>query len=166
MASNHGMHMKDSGGTWRALTEVHMKDTGGTWREAREVYQLGPLGWKLAHTRYTVALSGEDITLSGYFASNGFRFNSDGTIDKAVDGVYTQIDSGTDWIIPNADGAYLNQFEIRRVLNSGSISTDMGSGWLDLATSRFIDTASGMNLTIEIRHKVSLNVLASGTYIA
>lgn len=37
----------------------------------------------------------------------GVRFNTDGTVDKRI-ATYTQIDSGTDWIIPNtsASGSY------------------------------------------------------------
>lgn len=38
-------------------------------------------------------------------ASAGVRINSDGTVDKQVGGVYTQIGTLTDWIIPNAGSA-------------------------------------------------------------
>jgi hypothetical protein len=55
----------------------------------------------------TVTLSGE----LGIFGLDtdivGVRFNTDGTVDNRIS-TYTQIDSGTDWIIPNsaANGSY------------------------------------------------------------
>jgi hypothetical protein len=60
-----------------------------------------------------VTLSGQTLTSTGTGGSSAyaaFRFNTDGTIDQyrshGVDaGVYTQIDAGTDWIIPNSAAA-------------------------------------------------------------
>jgi hypothetical protein len=48
-------------------------------------------------------LSGETISDDSFGDTGiaGIRFNSDGTVDKNEAGVFTQIDSATDWIIPN-----------------------------------------------------------------
>ena len=52
-----------------------------------------------------VTLSGETIEHivdDPFNAEVGIRFNADGTVDKNVGGSFSQIDSLTDWIIPNA----------------------------------------------------------------
>jgi len=52
-----------------------------------------------------VTLSGETISHivdDPLNAEVGIRFNADGTVDKKVGGTFTQIDTGTDWIIPNS----------------------------------------------------------------
>jgi len=51
-----------------------------------------------------VALSGEsvvDIKVDPTNATSGIRVNTDGTVDKQVAASYSQIDSATDWVIPN-----------------------------------------------------------------
>jgi hypothetical protein len=47
-------------------------------------------------------LSGETVSPTGSpDQTAGIRFNSDGTVDKNENGTYSQIDSVTDWAIPN-----------------------------------------------------------------
>jgi hypothetical protein len=56
-------------------------------------------------------------TDAGASATAGFRFNTDGTVDRLQGSSYTQISAATDWIIPNqaADSTYV---------------------WIDLGTNR------------------------------
>jgi hypothetical protein len=107
-----------------------------------------------------VTLSGE--TVSGGAVTHGVQVNSDGTVDKEIDGVFSQIDSGTDWIIPNASANAL--FEVRATLNSGSLSTSAGTDiWLSLDEDRYWNTTVTANITLEIRYQGV--VLTSGVYV-
>lgn len=122
-----------------------------------------------------VTVSGETISDSQAAPGSsqaGVRFNSDGTVDQNVGGIYTQIDSLTDWIIPNslASGAY----EVRATLNSGTTPTggESTNTWLSLSSNReWFHTRDGStegvgsdtaNLTIEIRFGAT--VRDSGVY--
>lgn len=126
-------------------------------------------------TAYTVNLDGQTITFSS--TSNrwaGVRVNADGTVDRrgGGTGVYNQIDSGTDWIIPNAE-ANNYAFEVKADVNSTSGNgLDAGSAatgsWLALTSDRewfcnrtTVGTDSA-NLTISIR--LGGDVLDTGIY--
>lgn len=95
----------------------------------------------------TLNLDGHSTTTDTDLAENkdseaGFRFNSDGTVDRANNEaeagfVYNQIDDATDWIIPNARAA-LKTYHIKAVEISESdapVKTGTMGSWVDLATS-------------------------------
>lgn len=124
---------------------------------------------------WTVNLDGQTISFSS--TANrwaGVRINTDGTVDRrgGTSGNYVQIDSGTDWIIPN--GSASSDFEVYCTVNSSSGSgLDAGSAatdtWLALSTNRewfcsrtTVGTDSA-NLTISIRYNGGAT-LDSGTY--
>lgn len=121
----------------------------------------------------SVSVSGETINSSSVTtATSAVRFNSDGTVDQGVNGVFTQIDAATDWVIPN--GAAPSNFEIRLTVSSGTAPNTGGSSavntWLALTTNRLwelqrgsIGTLQGTWL-IEIR-RGSGPVIASGSYV-
>lgn len=97
------------------------------------------------------------------------RFNSDGTVDTYTSsGGYSQIDSTTDWIIPNAFASGL--YEIRATNNSASPDSGPAFGsWHTLDSNRewiWTQTAPGnknIDVDIEIRYG-SGNPLDSGNY--
>lgn len=90
-----------------------------------------------------------DTNLAITFDSNkdaeaGYRFNSDGTVDRA-DNVnetgftYFQINSGTDWIIPNSASSGPATFHIRATHVSESdtpVKTGVMNTWLALTSDR------------------------------
>jgi len=94
----------------------------------------------------TVSLLGETVTATDDYANNGYcgiRVNTDGTIDKITGdstdvstATFTQIDSATDWITPNAAGT---GYHVRFNTNSGD-ALDVGSSsagaWIALTSNR------------------------------
>lgn len=107
----------------------------------------------------TVTVSGESISHnvdSGLTARAGVRVNSDGTIDKLEGVTYTQIDSSTDWRIPNGSGiGYYVQFT-KGVLDPNPTVGTLNS-WLQITTNREVyyeesdfNQSNGGTITIEI----------------
>ena len=96
-----------------------------------------------ASTLGVVTVSGEIITKAGSNPVAGVRFNTDGTIDKLtdVDGgtpVYAQIDSATDFIIPNV-AVSKRTFHVQATLNAesgGGNKTGTLLSWLEISTAR------------------------------
>lgn len=88
-----------------------------------------------------VTVSGEAVNDSDSGgATGGIRFNSDGTIDKLEGASYSQIDSGTDWIIPNI--AASGDFDVRCTNVSSGTSDDWTTEpaaedvWINLGSDR------------------------------
>jgi len=124
---------------------------------------------------WAVNLDGQTISYSS--TANryaGVRINADGTVDRrgGTSGSYGQIDSGTDWIIPN--GAASSDFDVYCTVNSSSGAglnggSDAVDTWLDLSTDRmwycFRNTVgtNSANLTISIRYNGG-STLDSGVY--
>ena len=125
------------------------------------------------NTSEVVTVSGESIndTVSQPTdAIAGVRWNADGTVDKKEALTFTQIDSGTDWVIPN--GAASSDFEVRYTALTGDAFTTAAAAedtWIDLGSARLweIRSDAGDNLsnssTFEIR-KNGGAVLDSATY--
>jgi len=88
------------------------------------------------------------VTLSGQIVSSiwtdevGIRFNSDGTIDELIGVTYTQIDTGTDWIIPNGDAPDLFEVMTDNWLDSGGAGDGFNNAaaaegvWIALTSNR------------------------------
>ena len=126
-----------------------------------------------------VTLSGQTVSdvEFGRVCTAGIRFNSDGTVDELVDSTYTQIDTTTDWIIPNA--AASTDFDVRITSvtwNSSSTGflTEAASEdtWIDLGSNRewsVRDTDSSgsgdkdVQFTVEIRNGAGVTV-DTGSY--
>jgi hypothetical protein len=88
----------------------------------------------------TVTLSGE-VVFGLDTDVVGIRFNSDGTVDKRIS-TYTQIDSGTDWIIPNGDAPDLFEVMTDNWVDLGGAGNGFNSAaaaegvWVALTTNR------------------------------
>jgi hypothetical protein len=70
-------------------------------------------------------------------ATAGIRFNTDGTVDKRESASYTQVNSATDWIIPN--GAASSDYEVRYTGHSGDAFTTEAAAedtWIALSSNR------------------------------
>ena len=93
---------------------------------------------------YVVTLSGETITGTDngggptWSASAALIVRADGTIDKVETGVgTTQIDSATDWIIPNGEAS--SDYEVMIHEDSGTLNRsfqDAIDTWLSLGGDR------------------------------
>jgi hypothetical protein len=163
-------HVNDSG-TWRELTNVYI-NVSGVWTEIQEVYVNDAGTWRSVFVKAVVTVSGEsvftDVHVSPDPGTAFVRFNTNGTVDSLVDGVTTQIDASTDWIIPNSAASGL--YEIMAHQNSGDAVTPSAAldTWLALSSSRqwgFSSTALNVtaNLTISIRFNGGAT-LSSNTY--
>ncbi len=115
---------------------------------------------------FKVTVSGETVSATQAFSSQaGIEFLADGTVDKNENGVRSQVDSATDWVIPNDSSS---PFEVRATLNSGDTPSGTLGSWLALTTDRAWALTAGIevltcNLTIEVR--LGSTVLDSGTYV-
>lgn len=128
-----------------------------------------------------VTVSGHSVSnISGTIASlstSGIRINTNGTIDEHNGNGYSQIDSGTDWIIPN--GSASSTYECRivsLVQNTGTgwyIQAAAEDTWVDMSSAREWATrdtnigAPGIkdyDFTIEIRLGGSGGALDSGPF--
>lgn len=70
-------------------------------------------------------------------ATAGFRFNSDGTVDRQQLGSYVQVNASTDWIIPNEEAsADYEIFATHDALSSGTVLGDVLDTWLSLGSNR------------------------------
>lgn len=119
----------------------------------------------------TITVSGESISdTDSSTARVGVRVNNDGTIDKWEGGIYTQIDSGTDWIVPNAHPGLT--YHVRLTVSSGDgPGTGTTNTWLAVTDSpewkisnTDNDIKSG-NWLIEISGDAGETTEDSGTYV-
>ena len=121
------------------------------------------------------------VTLSGQVIGDGVpspdpssakvRINTDGTVDefKNAIGAWAQIDSGTDWIIPNGDASSLYEVKLDVTTGDAPNSGDSESTgtWLALSADRIWGLDSiGSNAgdwTISIRYNGGA-VIDTGLY--
>lgn len=126
-----------------------------------------------------VTLSGEtgisDDTIQPDVGQVGVRFNQDGTIDKNEGGAYFQIDSATDWIIPNG-AASDKDYHVKCTDNNANLAggSDSTGSWLQLTgvggsdRQWYITNALAapklLDLTIEISDDGGSTTLDSANY--
>lgn len=122
----------------------------------------------------TVTVSGEFISDAApngtRTATAGVRVNNDGTIDKLIDTTYTQIDSSTDWRIPNGSGSGYHVKFTKNVLDPAPTGGTLDT-WLSLSSSYLVyydeatdDTENGGTITIEISDDGGSTTLDSANY--
>lgn len=94
------------------------------------------------------------------------RFNTDGTVDRGIDGGFVQINADTDWIRPTVHASA--SYELRCTVESGTLSSGTTDTWLAMDDNRTFSVVAGpgqfatATITIEIR--IGGTVLASGVY--
>ena len=110
---------------------------------------------------FTVTLSGETgIDSSGLAPQSvGVRVGSDGKLYKLINGTPTQIDTGTDWIIPNNRAT--SDFDVFCSVSGDALDTgggsEAGSVWLALSTNRDFyvtgdPSSASLDITLLIRY--------------
>lgn len=125
----------------------------------------------------TLTLSGQTVINTGAgVQTSGIRVNSDGTVDENNNGVFTQIDTSTDWVVPV--GFAPDDYEVRVAAappgDAFTNSPGADGTWFALTSNRewnvveanptvgsTLDTG---NFTIEIRKGSSGGADVSGTY--
>ena len=139
-------HVKVSG-AWKALDGIHVR-VSGTWKAVQVGYIKVSGAWKEFYTAATVTLSGETIADSDSGgATVSIFFRSDGTVDKKEGASTSQIDSATDWIIPN--GSADSTYEVRCTNIAGdtwSAEAAAEGTWVGLGSDRewrFTDSIPG-----------------------
>ena len=130
-----------------------------------------------------VSLSGQTIVTTGTGQLSAYaavRFNSDGTVDEFEShgtNDYVQIDSATDWIIPNtasADKTYhvrvtgtppTDDFTVKPVANGSWVAVSTSPEWAveDFNADIGVTVAMG-SVTFELSDDAGSTVIASGTY--
>jgi hypothetical protein len=146
-------------GVWKTLSHIYV-NVSGVWKTV-ETPELNVGGvWK------TAAIG--DVTLTAQTGANQasdlangtavFWINADGTVDVDDSGGRVQVNSGTDWIIPN--GAANGQYEWKWDLVSGDSPTSTPKPaegvWEAISTDRKIGCFAGGSyetgiVTISIR---------------
>lgn len=133
-------HIYD-GSAYRKATEIHIYD-GSAYRDCDTVHVYDGSAWRLVFqkTTATVTLSGENVTdLSAGTSVAGIRVNADGTIDRyTAENGYEQIDSSTDWIIPNGSASGDYDVRVTSVFPPGSFTSSPGTDgdWFALSSNR------------------------------
>ena len=132
-------------------------------------------------TKGVLTLSGEAVSDVSVVAPTiaGIRINTDGTIDKREGAVYTPIDVGTDWIVPNNRATTANEFRITSVTyTSGTFNEvkdmpvdgtwyDLTGGAIEMSGTDTNPSAAGVidiAFTLEVRRGSSGAAEASGPY--
>lgn len=153
----------DSGGVERTIKRLFATDSGSIERDIKRLFVIDSGGVaRLVFTSGVVTVSGENVsatinTPTG--AQSRITFKADGTVTKTENIIETQVDSLTDWIIPNSSAN--SGYEIRYTLFSGNgvISSLSEDVWSALDQNHSITlTRVGSNVgtstctfTIEIR---------------
>ena len=128
-------------GVWKALNGLHV-NVSGVWKEVQKGHiNVGGV-WKQFYNVVAYALSGEanidDLVTQPTVAIAGIRVNADGTIDKRIGAVYTQIDSATDWGVPN--GGITGNEEFFCTDNNANLAVGSDStGALGIASGGVLD---------------------------
>ena len=128
-------------GTWQLITQPEVR-VSGTWREVQEIEVKVSGTWRTVFEieQGLVTVSGEIITNADFgTVLAGVRFNLSGIVERNIDGNRNQIDSSTDWIIPNSSSSGPREFHIRALQNATSGSgTRVGTlnVWELLTSSR------------------------------
>lgn len=135
---------------------------------------LHPVGfWHEAASSTTYALSGETgITSNVSFGSTakaGIRINADGTIDKLVTAAYTQIDSATDWIIPNGADKSACRFRCTNSGDSLAPGADSTASWLSAPCEWWVEEiaaegSKSLNISVEISIDTGSSTHDTGVY--
>jgi hypothetical protein len=143
-------------------------------------------GWIVMIVASAIAfpIGGDVVTLSGTSGSPnyatdtasvalaGWRFNSDGTVDKMEGGSAFQFNSTTEWVIPNVYGN--GPYWIRYTEDSGAtanwISNSAKNTWLALTSDRIWQWTSNIGIRtgagkVEIaKDSGGSNIVATGYY--
>lgn len=163
----------NDGGQLREIEQVFVNDNS-TLREVQEIYANDNGVLRLVFAAGTVTLSGEAVSSSDPGSATAtIRFTAEGTVEKDENGTTTQVDSGTDWIIPNV--AASSEYQIRYTNFTGSALLSPPSDedeWIDLSEDRNFSLfrfssnpgTSACSFTIEIRKGSSGAALDSATY--
>jgi len=126
--------------------------------------------------------AGSVVTLSGQVVTNidspapvsaSIQIRSTGGVFRGLDGSYAQIDTATDWIIPNSAASGPGTYHVRATLNASSgTATRTGTlgSWLALTSDRTWElekTAIGTStwdLDIEISDDGGSTTLSTALY--
>jgi hypothetical protein len=154
------LYIKTGASTWKAVNAAYIKTGASTWKEFFRPFAL--------------SLSGHSITDNVSIAA--LHINADGTVDefRTMSGTQ-QIDSATDWIIPNSASSE-NTFEAKWTA-TGDQPNWVTSGWTtgtwkDVPGTGYLlvgnnqpgtgDRTSTVNVTI--RKKDTASTETSGVY--
>ena len=163
-------HVKVSG-TWKTLKGLHVK-VSGAWKRVQTGYVKVSGSWKEFYSYISYALSGESgisaLETQPATAYAGIRINADGTIDKRVNSVYTQIDAATDWGIPNGDITGDEEFYCTD--NNANIDggSDATGSWEAAPLQWYVANSAGapklLDLTVQVRPASGEPAADSGEY--
>lgn len=170
------LHIKQ-GGAWTPIANCKVK-IGGAWTQVKKAYVRVAGTWQEVWSNWVVTLTNASAIGLGN-TGVGFRWNSDGTIDRTTNGglTWSQINASTDWIIPNSETSAescvirFTEFSASaqwQYLTGGTLVD--GSTWHALTSNRTIygNSSTGAEatcvLTVEISADGGSTTLDSGTF--
>lgn len=116
------------GGVWKTVSSVEV-NVGGVWKTVSNIESNIAGVWKDVPVG-TVTLTNASITDSGGAPARATVIvRTDGTLDKREGGTVTQINTSTDWIIPNV--AASSSYQAKWDLVSGDAPTEVTAGWTE-----------------------------------
>lgn len=122
--------------------------------------------WRLVWTNATVTVSGETIDPVNVNAeARGVLIvQTDGTMDKILNTTQSQIDSGTDWIIPNAFAS--SAYEVRYVNLTGDpldAATSLNEDeWGSLDNNMFFEQKAGVGTNDDLLSTITIQIRFNG----
>ena len=158
------------GGTWQTLASGWVK-VAGTWQQVQSAWVKVAGTWQQVYDLVSYALSGQaninHLVASPASATIGVRVNADGTVDKLVDTTYTQINAGTDYVIPN--GSDKTAIRFRCTDNNANLEagSDATGSWLAAPREWYV-VATGelklMDIDIELSIDTGTSTYDTGSY--
>ena len=149
------------GGTWPTMVSGWVK-VAGTWQEVQTAWVKVAGTWQQVYSAVSYALSGE-TAITGFqtqpnTAIAGVRINADGTIDKitgnASSPTYTQIDTTTDWVIPN--GAATGDERFKCTDNNANLASGTTGTWLAAPQQWYITHGGAIEKLLDITLEISI----------
>jgi len=160
---------------WKSIDNAYVK-VSTAWKSVDTIYVKVGSAWKIVWNNVVYTLTGDNINVtdgaSPYNTRSGIRVNADGTLDKAfsVNGdllAYTQIDSATDWVIPNGAASADHDVRITAVTHNGhagwNASASEEDAWIDLGSDRLWDIQSSAEETINTDFTLEIRDASAAT---
>ncbi len=166
-SSQDGVWVNDDA-TLREITQIFVNDAG-VLREIDSAWVNDAGVLRQVFSRVTYNLDGESIT-NAITQAAAVRIGADGIVEKRDNGGLAQIDSATDWVIPNGEAS--TDYDVRYTSHTGDALTTSPAAentWIDLSVDReyglSIPNPGGTcTFDIEIRDPLGATV-ATGTYV-
>ena len=156
-------------GSW---VDAVPKYFNASWNQAK-VHKWDGAQWVEIYPGIVYTLSGENINDNhvGGTHNLGLRINNNGYVYSRKDGIYAQLDTGTDWVIPRSEAATTHYARLTQSLGDTlHVGSDTLNAWHPIDGTPpewYYDESISQNGTFELSIATDsggTNIVAQGTY--